>query len=211
MTTYIVFAGRKHSGKSTAASWIDSRGYHLLSLADPLKLAVRELFGLEYFQVNGPGKEVPDPFWGLTPREILQKLGTEGLRALFGDDFHLRRLELEVQKERFSHVVVDDCRFPNEAQWFREKGALVIGIHRPALDVIPADSHDSEQFADLAVLEANCDLVITNPAPLIGLNNAWHRPIFLDKVMGALSKQDVELADDGILSGEREDGSEISS
>lgn len=192
---YIAFAGRKHSGKTTAASWIESQGYDLLSLAGPLKEAAKALFAFAGPQLYGAGKEVEDPFWGFTPREALQKLGTDGIRDLFGDDFWLKRLHIQAQMDMSDHVVVDDVRFPNEAKWFRDRGGVVIGIYRPALDVLPVDAHLSEQFANLETLRACSDVVITNPAPLVGLHDAVHRPSFLADVMDAFRDTGHSTAD----------------
>lgn len=68
----------KRSGKDTAANYLcSSYGFKKYNFADPLKRGIGEIFGLTYNQLDGDEKEIIDPFWGVTPRELLQKIGTE--------------------------------------------------------------------------------------------------------------------------------------
>lgn len=68
----------KRSGKDTAANYLcSSYGFKKYNFADPLKRGIGEIFGLSYEQLDGDDKETVDPFWGVTPRELLQKVGTE--------------------------------------------------------------------------------------------------------------------------------------
>lgn len=75
----------------------------------------------------------------MTAREILQKMGTEVGRDTFGDDIWIRNMLSRIEGEE--EVVVDDCRFLNEAMALRNKGFTIIGIDRPGLEV---DKHPSE-------------------------------------------------------------------
>ena len=68
----------KRSGKDTAANYIcSSYGFKKYNFADPLKKGIKEIFGLSYEQLEGEEKEKIDPFWGVSPRELFQKIGTE--------------------------------------------------------------------------------------------------------------------------------------
>lgn len=68
----------KRSGKDTAANYLStSYGFRKYNFADPLKKGIGEMFGLSYDQLDGEGKEKIDPYWGVTPRELFQKIGTE--------------------------------------------------------------------------------------------------------------------------------------
>lgn len=68
----------KRSGKDTAANYLcTSYGFKKYNFADPLKRGIAEIFGLSQSQLNGDDKEVVDPFWGVCPRELFQKVGTE--------------------------------------------------------------------------------------------------------------------------------------
>jgi len=68
----------KQSGKDTAADYLCSNyNFKKYNFADPLKEAMGKIFGFTHEQLYGNEKEKIDPFWGITPREILQKMGTE--------------------------------------------------------------------------------------------------------------------------------------
>lgn len=68
----------KMSGKDTAANYLcSSYNFKKYNFADPLKGGIAQIFGLTYEQLDGKEKESVDPFWGVTPRELFQKIGTE--------------------------------------------------------------------------------------------------------------------------------------
>ena len=68
----------KRSGKDTAANYLcSSYGFKKYNFADPLKNGIGTMFGLNYDQLYGDSKEKVDPYWGVTPRELFQKIGTE--------------------------------------------------------------------------------------------------------------------------------------
>lgn len=68
----------KQSGKDTAANYLCSAySFSKYNFADPLKNAIGDIFGFSYEQLHGKEKEVIDPFWKVTPRELFQKIGTE--------------------------------------------------------------------------------------------------------------------------------------
>lgn len=68
----------KQSGKDTAANYLcTAYGFSKYNFADPLKNAIGNIFGFSYEQLHGKEKEIVDPFWGVTPRELFQKIGTE--------------------------------------------------------------------------------------------------------------------------------------
>ena len=87
-----------------------------------MKRAVQKVFEFSDAQVWGTQaeKEAIDPRYGISPRWLLQRLGTEGLRAEFGEDIHLIALINNLRKEEAARpvgaaprlYVVDDVRFP---------------------------------------------------------------------------------------------------
>ena len=77
-----------------------------------------------------------------SPREILQKWGTEYRRRLFRDDYWRTQVHQAIQAEPNVNFVVTDVRFPDEAALITEqlKGQLgrivrpsMLGSHDPAL------------------------------------------------------------------------------
>ena len=80
-------------------------------------------------------RETPDTYWSekfgrdFTPREALQKMGTEVGRDVFHTDFWVYELENRL-KLYTDPVVITDVRFPNEIDWIRSNGGKVYHIQR---------------------------------------------------------------------------------
>ena len=75
--TIIGIAGKKGHGKDTVGNFLISfRGYKKLSFAEPIKKACQEIFMFTEDQLNGNDKENIDPYWNVTPRQVLQYVGT---------------------------------------------------------------------------------------------------------------------------------------
>jgi hypothetical protein len=77
--------------------------------------------GFSHEQIYGTQaeKEAVDPRYGMSAREFLQRLGTEGLRQEFGQEIHVQALmnhiaKLDDNAAKDLVYVVDDVRFPNE-------------------------------------------------------------------------------------------------
>lgn len=148
-------AGRKHEGKDTVGSILHRRWtwgpVTRMAFADPLKVMAAELYGLAHERFHGDEKETPLPEWdGLTPRVIMQRLGTEVARTIHPDTWvrHLLR-RAEAWAAQFQDgdgpplVIVTDVRFLNEARHIIEAGGEVWRVVRTALDA-PLDPHPSE-------------------------------------------------------------------
>ena len=72
---------RARVGKGEVAKrLVEKHGFVEGAFADKLKKACAEIFGLDHSQLYGDNKDKVDPFWRDTPRNILQKVGTECLR-----------------------------------------------------------------------------------------------------------------------------------
>jgi len=141
----IGIAGAMGAGKTTAADELVRQFFVCkLSFATPLKEAACSLFGLKPEDFS-QGKSAVDPYWGITRREMLQKLGTECMRQNFGQDFWVRRAKLAVGKVReHMTVVFDDVRFPDEANWIRNNNGVLLRVTRPQEEDVPGSSHASE-------------------------------------------------------------------
>jgi hypothetical protein len=91
------------------------------------------------------------------PRQILQYIGTELIRGEINDNIFL-----ELADRRISgidgNVVVSDVRFEVEQLWAKKRGALMVLIKRPSLD-LPKDSHVSE---NQLTNETNFNTIIMN-------------------------------------------------
>lgn len=79
--------GRKRHGKNTVGDILQAEARVTpIAFADPIKKIALEIYGFSYDQVFGDDKEIPDPRWdGLTPRHVMQQIGTEVARSIHKD------------------------------------------------------------------------------------------------------------------------------
>lgn len=77
-------------------------------------------------------------------RRLLQVLGTEVGRSLFGESFWVDQVTKDLDKD--SLVVFSDVRFKNEAQKIKDLGGQVWRVERPGVKA--ANSHVSEHDLD---------------------------------------------------------------
>lgn len=82
------FASTARVGKDEVARFLrDDLGFRTYSFALPLKQVSQVLFGLTEDQMwNDKMKNVVIDAWGLSPRKIFQRIGTEGGRLIFEED-----------------------------------------------------------------------------------------------------------------------------
>lgn len=173
MRQLIGLVGVARAGKDTVADFLHQyRQFCRRAFADPLKDTAATLFGLPLDAFYLGDREQPDPFWGISPREMLQKLGTESVRNVFGEDFWIRRMELSLPPGE--SVVITDVRFPNEVAAVRRWGGTIWGIRRPG--VAPVSPHISERMA-AEDLDAVCDRVLMNDGSLDDLRDAVSRAL----------------------------------
>ena len=149
----IALTGRAGVGKTTVAKILCAEhGFQRISFAAPLKAMLRALYvamdlGFDDIdrRIAGDLKESPDPWLGgRTPRHAMQTLGTEWGRRCMCEDFWIGVWERAVGTSGAKRVVVDDCRFTNEAEAVRKLGGVVIGLRREGVEPLPG-SHASEE------------------------------------------------------------------
>lgn len=133
MTRIVGLLGAAGAGKSLIASHLETKyGAVRYTLAKPLKQMVQRAFDLTDEQVYGTQaqKEAIDPRYNVSPRWLLQHIGTEGIRGTFGPDFWVDYLLDRVRKESPKLAVVDDVRFINESAKLMDAGASIWKIIR---------------------------------------------------------------------------------
>lgn len=138
----IGITGYKGHGKDTAAKVFIRRNYRQDMFAYSLKEACKLIFNLTDKEINDRVlKEKKLDRWPyLSPREILQYVGTDMFRASFPKVWVNSLLGRINDNEK---VVVTDVRFPDEAEALRSLGAKIIRVVRP--DMVPTDLHESER------------------------------------------------------------------
>jgi hypothetical protein len=142
--TIIAFTGLAGAGKSTAAlHLVERHGFQRIRFAGPLK-AMMGALGLSADEVDGNRKELPcELLGGKTPRHAMQTIGTEWGRDLICSDLWIRAFRAALDKVPVGvPVVIDDCRFPNEAEAVAAAGGILVRIERPGAGT--ASSHVSE-------------------------------------------------------------------
>lgn len=155
--------GGKGSGKSTVCNYLVQKyGAVKYAFADPLKEIARRVFDFSEEQLYGSQetKETVDPRYGFSPRWLLQKLGTEGIREVLGQDIWWETCLARILNDGPELAVIEDFRFHSEVDGFLgindmlydgESGETPVMIWRieRADDAPPMpnenDQHQSEQ------------------------------------------------------------------
>lgn len=157
MPIVIGICGKKFHGKDTIADYyVKKYQFTKISLGDPLKYAMKEIFGFTDEQLWGNLKETPDDYWNATPREIMQYIGTDLLRIQIskkyphiGEKLWVLSLQRHID-ELISHgvtkIIVPDLRFPNEECIIRKFNGKIIRVIRDALT--SNDKHISENSSE---------------------------------------------------------------
>jgi hypothetical protein len=156
-----LYSPAPRSGKTTVAAYLTEHGYYRAPFAGPLKRMIRTFLrelghpnsAIDHHLEDGKADVIP----GIrtTSRHLLQTLGTEWGRSCVHPDVWLmcwRETATSYLNDGVP-VVVDDLRFPNEADLIRALGGQLWHIHRPStkrgtthssegsLDAYPFDHH----------------------------------------------------------------------
>lgn len=180
--TVVGFTGYSQCGKDTAASFLTERGWTRLAFADALRDSV---YRLNPLVLTGAGIKnvrvqdiVDDIGWDVAKveypeiRQLLQRMGTEVGRDLYGENFWVDRVLAQIKAlSQYSHYVVTDVRFPNEVDAVRSVGGKVFRIYREGVGAV------NTHISDTGVDDLEVDGVILNDGPL---------PSFRYKVLDAI-------------------------
>jgi hypothetical protein len=162
---FVGVMGLSGSGKDTIADYlVKNHEFIKIAFADKVKEVAKDLFGFSDEQLWGPSEKRNEPDERyvqcyvidsyhqdqafpkyLTPRYVLQRLGTE-----FGRDCYPNLwLDIAIKKafgamEQGKNVVISDVRFPNEVNGLKEVGAKVLLVNREVILRGDASQHASE-------------------------------------------------------------------
>lgn len=155
----IGIAGKKRSGKTTAANALEAIDFERQSFATTLKLMARILMrdcGMNEEQILDAQthKEQPMPILGVSYRHLCQTLGTDWGRKMIHNDLWV--IAARHKMVTYCDVVFDDVRFENEAHMIRKVGGKILHIRREQTESF--DAHESEN--GVSVLPG--DIVIRN-------------------------------------------------
>lgn len=163
----IGLCGAAGSGKNTLADVLCQRhDFMQLAFADPLYKAVSVITGVPVESLMDRRiKEEPLDGLGVSPRHLLQTLGTEWGRKMVRQDIWVRRTMQSVERLRAATrceagIVITDVRFDDEAEAVRAAGGVVWEVIRGAGPCLAGDTacHESEGgiYRDLV------DLIVFN-------------------------------------------------
>ena len=128
------------AGKGTVGELMHLHAYKQMSCAGALKDTASTMFGWDRDLLEGDTvesrvfREQKDEFWSkrfgydFTPRLALQRLGTEAGRDVFHQDIWIYALENRIRHHK--NVVITDTRFPNEIEFIRSQGGVIVEVKR---------------------------------------------------------------------------------
>ncbi len=159
MARLIGLTGPARCGKSTVASILEGAGFVSYAFADPIKDGLAAmLHGLgdevaEHLE-DHDHKETEIDGLGVSPRYLMQTLGTEWGRERVRADLWVLTLAARIARDRRADWIPDICiadvRFANEAKWvLSQPGGEVWRLVRPGFEnrVRPHESEAGEPRA----------------------------------------------------------------
>ena len=158
----IGLVGKAKSGKDTVADYlVQNFDFKKVAFADDLKRLCVDMFNLTDEQVNTQeGKATIDTRYNLTPRELLQMVGTDWFRSVY-PMIWVDRLATKLRAAGPNdNYVVTDIRFANEMAVIQQLGGYNVKLIR--LDGGGAGefgNHPSETALD-NILDVNFDCII---------------------------------------------------
>lgn len=150
----IGLTGQAGAGKDTVATYLCERyGFVADAFAEPIRDMATVLLngiGIDYaclFERDLKERVIPE--LGISGRRLMQTLGTEWARNTVGLDFWIKHASLRLGLDNLpvstpvhDLIVLTDVRFPNEAQWIKSLGGLLVRVNR---STAPVAFHESEQ------------------------------------------------------------------
>jgi len=127
--------GKAKSGKDEMVVQYFKNSIHPLAQKHAFADAVKHSAAAFFKEPIGKFYENKDDIseqWGISYREMLQKIGTDFARNMIHEDFWVQMLDAKIQKipDTIGLVFITDVRFDNEADWIHYKGGAVIEVVR---------------------------------------------------------------------------------
>ena len=130
----IGLVGRARSGKDTAALMMPS--YHIRRIAQPVKDSLKSLYGWDNRHIEGPFKEVIDPYVNKSPRQAMIETA-ERVKRESGQDGN--------------NLVIPDVRFQNEIDAIRRYGGVLVKVVRDDCSAFVCEDHIDQLVTDYTV------------------------------------------------------------
>ena len=184
MPKIIAICGAKRSGKDVLAEHLVNKyNYERVAFANPLKVAVKNLFNFDDDQV-GIGKDegtdrkdIVDERWGITPRAALQFFGTEIMQEKIQEllpnmkrNFFANTLKNYIRNagnsENDKRYVISDLRFIHEHEMLLNMPNISINDIMIIRVIRPSENRAKEQEPHISELE-----YVDIPYDIIMINN----------------------------------------
>ena len=187
MPKIIAICGAKRCGKDVLAEHLVNKyNYERVAFANPLKIAVKNLFNFDDDQV-GIGKDegtdrkdIVDERWGITPRAALQFFGTEIMqekiqellpnmkRNFFANTLknYIENAENAGYAENDKRYVISDLRFIHEHEMLLNMPNISINDIMIIRVIRPSENRAKEQEPHISELE-----YVNIPYDIIMINN----------------------------------------
>lgn len=156
----IGLAGRARTGKDTVAN-LFANTHRVVRFAQPVKDAVKVLYGWNDDNVETGLKDQVDPKWGLSPRSAMIHMA-QTTRLFAANDFFVKRL---FENWDGAPIVIADVRYKHEVDAIHERGGITIKITRQGIT-----RHEIEFTVD----ELETTYQVTNDGSLDGLLRQIH-------------------------------------
>lgn len=164
MIRLIGISGKMQSGKDTVASIIKKLSYidwEIVKFADTLKDITCLLLNCSREDLESSDfKSSPlDDRWQnfhneqLTPRKVMQLIGTDLFRNGLHPNTWVNTLSNKFTNDSF--WIVTDVRFPNEAEFIKNNGGILIRIERESIEL-------SNHLSETALDDYEFDYIINN-------------------------------------------------
>lgn len=130
---WLGFSGKRGSGKSTAVDYLVKKyGFKRAEFSEELKRIAKDMFGFTEVDLKIDKKEQPLEHLSskATPREIMIGLGNFG--RYFDEDLWIKKSLYKFNKK--DNVAIDGVRFPNEIEYIKKYGGLIVRLERSQKD-----------------------------------------------------------------------------
>jgi hypothetical protein len=211
----VTVSGLIGEGKGTVADMlVDKYGFRKDSFAATLKDATAAIFGWERHLLEGDTnesrefRETEDEWWtknldmghSVTPRWVLQNIGTEVFRKNFHSDIWVLSA-MRKHLDTNDNIVFPDARFPNEFEWVKEFGGYTIVVERvarPEWWEVAVNANEGSDYAQSLMTQfgihpseyewvgRDFDFVITNKRDLVELEKR------VDEVYEKICKKELD-------------------
>jgi hypothetical protein len=165
------------SGKDTVAEYlVNQHSFKKESFANPLKDVLAAEFGWDRALLEGntpqsrAWRETVDPWWAdrlnvanISPRYMMQYLGTEIFRNQFHNDIWTVSLAKRIEQSQ-GKLVISDSRFPNEIAMLKQQGFKFLRIKK---------GPDPDWFDTATQASAGCAIAASNLEELGIHSSEW--------------------------------------